>query len=72
MQRDGGLTLISVLISVQFNGGTAFQLASESIVTSSVFDPLKVFKIAHIYWSISIPSVRAGLLVFQVEKNSGN
>lgn len=42
--------------------GIAFQLASESIVTSSVGDDINVFKIAHMYWSISSPSVNAGLL----------
>lgn len=42
--------------------GIAFQLASESIVTSSVGDDINVFKIAQMYWSISSPSVNAGLL----------
>lgn len=52
----------SVLMFGPVLGLTAFQFAEESIVTSStsVFD--SVFRIAHMYWSISIASVTAGLL----------
>lgn len=39
-----------------------FQFASESIATSSVSGVL-LFKIAHIYWSISKDSIRADLLL---------
>lgn len=41
---------------------TDFQLASESMITSSICVVPNVFKIAQIYWSISSPSVNAGLL----------
>lgn len=41
---------------------TDFQLASESMITSSIGVDPNVFKIAQIYWSISSPSVNAGLL----------
>lgn len=39
-----------------------FQLALESIVTSSTSDEFNVFNIPHIYWSTSSPSNWAGLL----------
>lgn len=42
--------------------GTAFQLAVESIVTSSTSEPLRFVTIPHIYWSTSRPSSSAGLL----------
>lgn len=42
---------------------TDFQLASESMVTSSIGVELNVFNIAQMYWSISSPSVNAGLLL---------
>lgn len=41
---------------------TDFQLASESMVTSSMGVELNVFNMAQMYWSISSPSVSAGLL----------
>ncbi len=41
------------LIPEELIGRTAFQLAPESIVTSSVSDEFNVLRIAHMYWSIS-------------------
>lgn len=55
-------SLKNTLILVAPIPWTDSQLASESIVTSSIGVVLNVFKIAQIYWSISSPSVNAGLL----------
>lgn len=41
--------VILTLIPEVFSGRTAFQLAPESIVTSSVSDEFNVFRIAHMY-----------------------
>lgn len=45
-----------------------FQLAAESIVTSSTSELLRVFNIPHMYWSTSRPSSCAGLLKI-IKKN---
>lgn len=47
-----------------FIGFSDLQLACVSMTTSSISDPVDfiVFIMAHMYWSISRPSVNAGLL----------
>lgn len=52
----------STLIPDELSGRNAFQLALESMVTSSVSVVLRLSSIAHMYWSISRWSVMAGLL----------